>query len=63
VDGKVIWPRAQAAPPFKVQVSDNLGIWTDILPDDPDLSITLGQVSYTLPLNAGKKFCRLAVTP
>jgi len=62
----VTWPRDPTAviASFKVQVSDNLTNWTDIVP--PNASINESnpnQVIYTLPSGAAKKFCRLVVTP
>ena len=62
----VTWPRDPAATvtSFKVQVSDNLAAWSDIIP--PDSSIDTSdptKVVYTLPTGASKKFCRLVVIP
>ena len=61
----VTWPRDPAAvAAFKIQISDDLSEWTDILP--PHASIDQSQadeITYTLPGGATRKFCRLAVTP
>lgn len=64
-NGKVTWKRDPGAvASFMVQISDNLGSWTDIVP--PHASIdesVVGQVTFTLPAGAATKFCRLVVTP
>jgi fibronectin-binding autotransporter adhesin len=64
-DGKIIWPRdPSAVATFKVQISETLaaGDWIDIGPTDPNLDLTIPtQVSYTLPTNSLRKFCRLQV--
>ena len=61
----VTWPRdPNAVASFKVQISETLTGWEDVLPphasideSDPD------QVTYTLPSGSSQKFCRLVVTP
>jgi len=63
--GKVTWPRDPAAlATFKVQVSTDLAIWTDVLPPNPSIDESIPtQVTYTLPIGVPKQFCRLAVMP
>jgi hexosaminidase len=66
VGGTVTWPRDPAATitSFRVQISDNLATWTDIVP--PNASIDTSdpnQVTYTLPTDTARKFCRLVVVP
>jgi len=66
VAGKVTWPRDPIAvvTSFKVQVSENLTDWTDIVPPDASIDESIPtQVTYTLPTGAAKNFCRLMVTP
>jgi hypothetical protein len=62
--GLITWPRdpsaTQAA--FKVRSSTNLQTWTDVLPGDPNLSITPTSVSYRLSKVGGPFFVRLEVT-
>jgi len=64
VGGTVTWPYLNAVTSFEVQVSDNLVDWA---PANPlDVATTPppnGQVIYTLPGGAAKKFCRLMVVP
>ena len=65
VGGKVTWPRdPTAAASFKVQVSESLAVgeWTDVSPSDPNLDLTIPtQITFTLPTNSVRKFCRLQV--
>jgi len=66
VAGKVTWPRDPTAvvSSFKVQVSDNLTVWTDIVPPNASIDESIPtQVTYTLPTGAAEEFCRLVVTP
>jgi hypothetical protein len=63
VGGKVTWPRVNAVASFEVQVSDNLVVWVPAAAGDVDTTTNPGQVIYTLPPGAPKKFCRLSVTP
>lgn len=65
VGGKVTWPRDPTAiASFKVQVSNDLMTWTDIVPPNASIDESIPtQVTYTLPTGAPKQFCRLAVTP
>jgi len=63
VNGKVTWPQLGAVTSFEVQVSDNLKDWTPANPADVDTTSTPGNVIYTLPVGAAKKFCRLMVVP
>lgn len=61
----ITWPRnLEAAASFKVQISEDLEVWTDI--EAPDASIDesdADQVVYTLPEGSEKLFVRLVVTP
>ncbi|MES2657042.1 MAG: autotransporter-associated beta strand repeat-containing protein [Verrucomicrobiota bacterium] len=65
----VTWPNGGNIPSaaygtqFVVQTSPDLGIWTDVLSGDPNLSNTSGAVAYTLPPGADEIFVRLMVTP
>ncbi|MCX6878074.1 MAG: autotransporter-associated beta strand repeat-containing protein [Verrucomicrobia bacterium] len=64
VNGTVTWPYLNEVTSFEVQVSDNLIDWAPAAAED--LATTLppgGQVTYTLPPGAAKKFCRLMVVP
>ncbi|MBN8458119.1 MAG: autotransporter-associated beta strand repeat-containing protein [Verrucomicrobia bacterium] len=68
VNGKVTWPRdtANAITSFKVQISETLapGDWTDITPPHASIDESVaGEVSFTLPTGAVRKFCRLVVVP
>ena len=66
VGGTVTWPRDPAATitSFRVQVSDNLGAWTDIVPPHASINTSVpNRVTYTLPAGAVRKFCRLVVVP
>ena len=68
VNGKVTWPRESANPitSFKVQISETLapGDWTDITPPHASIDESVaGEVSFTLPAGAVRKFCRLVVVP
>ena len=63
VDGKVTWPHVNGVASFEVQVSGNLRDWTPAEPGDVDTTSSPGNVIYTLPVGAGKKFCRLVVVP
>lgn len=66
VNGTIVWPRDLAATvaSFKVQISDNLGAWTDVVPPDANLNLSNpSEVRYTLPTGAPRKFSRLVVTP
>jgi len=65
VGGKVTWPRDPTAiASFKVQVSNDLMTWTDIVPPNPSIDESIPtQVTYTLPTGAPKQFCRLLVMP
>ena len=60
----VTWPRDPAATAsFKVQVSNDLTTWTDVVPPDPSIDTSNpNQVTYTLPSVDPRKFCRLVVT-
>lgn len=61
----VTWPRdpAAAVSSWKVQVSDDLATWNDIIPPDASIDTTdPTKVVYTLP-GGVKQFCRLSVTP
>ena len=65
-NGKVTWPHVGVVTSYKVQVSTDLGIWTDADPGDVDEVSSPGFVIYTFPKGIGipeKKFCRLQVTP
>jgi autotransporter-associated beta strand protein len=66
IAGKVTWPRDPAATvsSFMVQVSDDLAIWTNVIPPDgPGIDTSVAtEVTYTLP-GGTKQFCRLVVTP
>lgn len=61
----ITWPRDPAAlASFKIQISENLAGWDDIVPPHEDIDeATPGQVTYQLPAGAPKKFCRLLVVP
>ncbi len=61
----VTWPRdPDAVATFMVQVSDDLSVWTDIVPPDASIDETITtEVTYTVPTGAAKKFCRLVVNP
>ncbi len=64
VAGKITWPYANEVASYEVQVSDNLSDWAPAAAED--IATTLppgGQVIYTLPTGAAKKFCRLMVVP
>ncbi|MCX6872519.1 MAG: hypothetical protein NTW21_01745 [Verrucomicrobia bacterium] len=61
--GKVTWPYLNAVTSFEVQVSDNLTTWLPAAPGDIATTLPPGQVIYTLPTGATRKFCRLVVTP
>jgi hypothetical protein len=64
--GTVTWPRDPAATitSFRVQVSDNLAAWTDIVPPHASIDTSVpARVTYTLPTGAARKFCRLVVVP
>ena len=66
VGGTVTWPRDPTATitSFRVQVSDNLAAWTDIVPPHASINTSVPiRVTYTLPVGAAKKFCRLVVVP
>ena len=63
VGGKVTWPHVNTVASFQVQVSDNLVIWAPAAAGDVDTVSNPGNVIYTLPPGAPKKFCRLSVTP
>ncbi|MGL4400811.1 MAG: hypothetical protein ACRCXD_13145 [Luteolibacter sp.] len=66
VNRLITWQRDPSATvaSFKVQVSDNLGSWADIVPPDANLNLSVpGEVRYTLPAGAPRKFSRLVVTP
>ncbi len=61
----VTWPRDPAATvsSWKVQVSDDLATWNDVVPPNASIDTTdPTKVIYTLPGGA-KQFCRLSVTP
>jgi hypothetical protein len=65
IAGKVTWPRdpAAAVSSFMVQVSDDLAIWTNVIPPDPSIDTSIAtEVTYTLP-GGTKQFCRLVVSP
>ena len=67
-NGKVTWPRdtANSITSFKVQISETLapGDWTDITPPHASIDESVpGEVSFTLPTGAVRKFCRLVVVP
>jgi autotransporter-associated beta strand protein len=61
----VTWPRdPSAVATYKVQISDDLIVWSDVLPPNPNIDETVPtQVTYTLPSGSPVKFCRLVVTP
>ncbi len=66
LNGKVTWPHVGVASSYKVQVSTDLGTWTDADPADVDEVTSPGFVIYTFPTGSGipaKKFCRLLVVP
>lgn len=61
----VTWTRDPAVSvPFKIQVSDDLSEWTDVVPPDASIDESIPtQVTYTLPSTATVHFCRLVVSP
>ncbi len=63
--GSVTWSRdPNAIASFKVQVSDNLDDWFDIVPPHLNIDTSIStQVKYTLPSADSRKFYRLAVMP
>jgi hypothetical protein len=64
--GTVTWPRDPGATitSFRVQVSDNLAAWTDVVPPHASIDTSVpARVTYTLPTGAARKFCRLVVVP
>jgi hypothetical protein len=66
VDGTITWPRDPTATvaSFKVQISETLESWTDIVPPDANLDLSNpGEVRYTLPAGGPRMFARLVVTP
>jgi hypothetical protein len=65
VNGKVTWKRDPAAvATFVVQISDNLGFWTDVVPPHASIDESIaGQITFTLPSGAVTQYCRLVVTP
>ena len=68
LNGKVTWPHVGVVSSYNVQVSTDLGTWTDANPADVTIdSIAVPPtVSYTFPTGSGippKKFCRLQVIP
>ncbi len=62
IEGKVTWPHVREVASFEVQVSNDLATWTSADLADVDTSVA-GEVTYTLPTGAAKKFCRLMVVP
>ena len=67
VAGQITWPRASGTTiaSFKVEVSTDLGIWTDASVTYPGSVDTTNpnQVVFTLPTGLPKIFARLSVTP
>jgi hypothetical protein len=61
----ITWPRDPAAgAPFKIQISEDLDDWTDLVAPHADIDESVsGQVTFTLPAGSAKTFCRLAVAP
>ena len=59
----VTWPRdPSAVATFKVQYSNNLQEWTDVVPPDPSIDTSIStEVTYTLPPGP-EVYCRLVVT-
>ena len=59
----VTWPRdPSAVATFKVQYSNNLQEWTNVVPPDPSIDTSIStEVTYTLPPGP-EVYCRLVVT-
>jgi hypothetical protein len=53
-----------AAATYKFQVSDDLSLWEDILPADPEVAVLTSpdRIQLTVPPGQGRQFCRLVVT-
>jgi len=66
---KVTWanghnvPSSEYGSTFWVETSVNLTDWVQVPVGDANLSNTLGSVSYTLPVNGARRYCRLAIAP
>jgi hypothetical protein len=57
----VSWPMsATYTGDYEVQTSPNLSTWTNVSPKPTPAG---GNLTYTLPADAGKLFVRLVVTP
>ena len=66
---KVTWanghnvPSSEYGSTFWVETSANLTDWVQVPVGDANLSNTPDSVSYTLPINGVRRFCRLAIAP
>jgi hypothetical protein len=64
VGGKITWPRdPNAVALFQIQVSESLtSDWIDVSTADPNVDLTIeNQITFTLPVDAARKFCRLKI--